>query len=229
MTLAAPSSNAHEEKSTPDAADHKTSADTESAAAAPKDESGSSAAPTTVAPAAPPAVEQTQSAATEKSAQADTEDKTCRRYVPSIGRTVEVPCEGAQEAERPPQSDTAPPPPQAEVALHPFKDMWGTSLAACQRTTGDWKESDRLIIFGSGALQYIHLGQSQICQGMQIEGSTIITFTLRAFCPEVQALFYEGELIRAAVEDGDITLAGDGQRLAGIGPDGQSLQLRKCN
>ncbi len=171
-----------------------------------------------LAAAATLAADQTLSGAPDKSAQADKAEETCRRYLPSIGKTVEVPCESAREADGVPQSDTAPPPPGAEVVLHPFKDMWGSNRAACQRMYGDWKNWDRLIIFGSGTLQYIHLGTSQICQSTQVEGR-VGTFSLRAACEAVPPFFYHG----------DITLTSDGQRIIGIGPDRQSLQLSKCD
>lgn len=223
----APAANTAEEKPTPDAGDGSTGTDAKAGAPVAKDTATPAAA--AAAAAVAPAVEQNTSGAPEQSAQADQGEESCRRYLPSIGKTVEVTCESAQEAERAPQSDT-PPPPEAEAAVHPFKDLWGTSLATCQRRTtyGDWKESDRLIIFGPGALQYMRLGHSQICQSAQIV-SRNGTFSLRAACLGVPANFYLGKLITAAVEDGDITLAGDGQRLVGIGPDGQSLQLTKCN
>jgi TPR repeat protein/class 3 adenylate cyclase len=171
------------------------------------------------------------SGAAGKSAEADVAldaVETCRRYLPSIGKTVEVDCEDGMQAETPAGMPDTAQPQQAELA-HPFKDMWGNSLAACKRDYNGWRKSDRLIIFGAGTLQYITLGgQDRTCQSAQIENK-LGTFSLRAHCLASPAFVVSGKQYRDAVEASDITLAGDGQKLVGTGPDGQSLELTKCN
>ena len=47
-----------------------------------------------------PAPEHSAATAPEQKRQADQEAGTCRRYLPSIGKTIEVPCERAQDAEK---------------------------------------------------------------------------------------------------------------------------------
>jgi adenylate cyclase len=214
------STNAQEEKSTPDAADHKTSADTESAAAAPKDEPGSSAAPTTVAPAAPPAVEQTQSAATEKSAQADEAEEMCRRYLPSIGKTVEVPCEQAQDRAQEPEKAVGTTE-GVRTEVQEFMGQWATSETACKKS--DWtlnKSERRLIYFGTGSAQYLappldgeHNTASSLCTDVKISKSGS-EMSLTALCPQ---------------SPGDLSLHPSGEQLVGFGPDGRALQLSKCD
>ncbi len=218
VTPAAPSSNAQEEKSTPDAADHKTSADTESAAAAPKDESGSSAAPTMVAPAAPPAVEQTQSAAPERSAPADKAGETCRRYVPSVGKTVEVPCE-APEATTEARADMP-------SGVHAFIGKWSNSESGC-KTSWNFKESERQIVFGLGTAQYLTPGRGFTCTGAKISKSSSAS-SLAAVC--ISSVYCEEPLCNTrTTSSGDLVLLTSGEQLIGVGPDGYSLQLRKCN
>lgn len=61
------------------------------------------------APAAPTAIETSPSSAPDKSAQAGTSEETCRRYLPSVGKIVEVPCETGPAAEPSASTPGAPP------------------------------------------------------------------------------------------------------------------------
>jgi len=160
--------------------------------------------------------------AAEENEQADKAEETCRRYLPSVGKTVEVPCEKA-EPEAEVEEDLAKK--SSDANDHAFIGKWSNSQAACTKAWMD--ERERQIIFGAGTAQYMRGGSGFTCTGARIsKGSSANTFV--ATC--ISSVYCDEPLCTTrSSSSGDLALHTNGDQLVGLGPDGQSLLLNKCN
>jgi hypothetical protein len=210
-TPAVPTSPAEEKKPAPAAADASTRP---GASPTPKDEAKPAAAPTA------PAAQKSRSDQQEKTAQADTGAEACLRYLPSIGKSVEVPCDQAQDHPQEPETKIAEAK-QESPEVKVFTGQWSTTQSACDRQGLEGNE--RKLIFGPGSATYLapllvgrsggYIENSRICTNLIIDGSGS-DMSLAARCSDAKS---------------DLSLRTSGDQLVGFGPDGQSIQLKKCN
>ncbi len=208
-----------------DEADRKTAAaDAKLAAPARRDETRPPAA-TAAGPTVTPAPEQSSSTP-EQNEEADKEGDSCRRYLPSVGKTVEVPCERAQErAQEPGKAVETTEGGRTEVQV--FMGQWGTSETPCK---GGLKKNERLLIFGPGSAQYLAGYPGDFtCSNVKISESSS-AMSLTALCRNVRWDCEEGGVCHAVQDSsGDLSLHTSGEQIVGFGPDGQELQLRRCD
>jgi hypothetical protein len=148
-----------------------------------------------------------------------TVDVGCKRFFPSIGKTITVPC-GVEAQPSPPPEKEALLQSETELDPHPFKGRWSTRATVCDLGRG-FSNADRLVFFGTPNMaQYQKLGFGYSCVYGSISKSPT-GFKYTASC--------SGGYAGQEEKEGHLELDASGARLTGFGPDGLKLNLVSCD
>jgi class 3 adenylate cyclase len=163
------------------------------------------AADTAAGPTAASAPEQISSTAPEQEVQADKEGNACRRYLPSVGRTVEVPCEDGAQIETTPAARVEAPK-ETEVERLVFTGQWARDAQACART----HSSDESLRFAAGSFSIY----PYICTQGNITplGSAA---AMVGQCQTSEPGFSPNETVRLTIEGDRLSVSGDSIRVSG--------------